>query len=138
MPWCNEGCKSDTMKEFSNLWKSSKNPRKQRKFRYNAPLHIKRKLFSANLSKDIRKKYNKRNMPIKIGDRVKVVRGNYKGTLGKIDRINLGKERIYVEGTERIKKDGTKSLYPIHPSNVIIQELNLEDNRRKKILERKK
>lgn len=77
-------------------------------------------------------------MPLRKGDRVKIARGQFSGTLGKIDRINLKRERIYVEGTDRIKRDGTKSLYPIHPSNVIIHELVLDDKMRKKVLERKK
>ena len=125
------------MNEFSNSWKSSKNPGKQRKYRFNAPLHKKRKFLSARLSKDLTKKHNTRNIPLRKGDRVKIVRGNYKGTLGKIDRINLKRERIFVEGTERTKRDGTKSLYPIHPSNVIIYDLVLDDKMRKQMLERK-
>ena len=125
------------MKEFSNAWKSSSNPGKQRKYRFNAPLHKKRKFLSARLSKDLTKKYNTRNLPLRKGDRVKVARGNYRGTLGKIDRINLKRERIFVEGTDRTKRDGTKSLYPIHPSNVIIHELVLDDKMRKQMLERR-
>lgn len=125
------------MNEFSNAWKSSKNPGKQRKFRHNAPLHIKRKFLASRLSKDLTKKYGKRNMPVRKGDRVKIVRGQYSGTLGKIDRIDLRNQRIFIEGTDRIKRDGTKSLYPVHPSNVIIHEMVLDDKFRKQKLERK-
>ena len=125
-------------KKFSNSWKSSKQPRKQRKFRYNAPLHVKRKMMASRLSKDLTKKYNKRSLGVRKGDRVKVVRGQFSGTLGKIERVDLRKERIFVEGTDRTRTDATKSLYPIHPSNVIIMDLNLDDKRRKQILERKK
>ncbi|MEK6886542.1 MAG: 50S ribosomal protein L24 [Nanoarchaeota archaeon] len=125
------------MNEFSNAWISSSNPGKQRKYRFNAPLHKKRKFLSARLSKDLTKKYNTRNIPVRKGDRVKVIRGTYKGTLGKIERIELKRERIFVEGTDRTKRDGTKSLYPIHPSNVIIYDLVLDDKMRKKVLERK-
>ncbi|HIH39178.1 TPA: 50S ribosomal protein L24 [Candidatus Woesearchaeota archaeon] len=125
------------MNEFSNAWKSSSNPGKQRKYRFNAPLHKKRKFLSARLSKDLTKKHSTRNIPLRKGDRVKVVRGSYKGTLGKVDRINLKRERIFVEGTDRTKRDGTKSLYPIHPSNVIIYDLVLDDRMRKQMLERK-
>ncbi|MCW1309534.1 MAG: 60S ribosomal protein L26, partial [Candidatus Nanoarchaeia archaeon] len=38
------------MKYWSKKWKSSKKPSKQRKYRYNAPLHIRRKFLSVNLS----------------------------------------------------------------------------------------
>jgi len=124
-------------KEFSNAWNSSKKPSKQRKFRYNAPLHIKRKLLSARLSKELSKKHNTRSLSVRSGDKVKIVRGQFSGKIGKIDFVNIRRQRIFIEGTDRTKIDGTKSLYPIHPSNVIIQELNMDDKYRKQILERK-
>lgn len=124
-------------KEFSNAWKKSRKPSKQRKFRLNAPLHTKRKMLSARLSEELTAKHKTRNIPVRRGDRVKIVRGNFRGHSGKIDRLNIKKERIFIEGTDRTKIDGTKSLYPIHPSNVIIMDLNLDDKRRKQILDRK-
>lgn len=122
---------------WSTHWESSKQPRKQRKYRYNAPLHVRHKFLSAQLSDDLRKKYNKRNLPLRKGDRVKVMSGQFKKTLGKIERINMKTLKVYIEGVQRIKKDGTKAYYPIDPSKVQILELNLEDKERKKALERK-
>lgn len=124
-------------KEFSSAWIRSSNPGKQRKYRANAPLHVKRRFLSSRLSKDLTKKHNTRNVPVRKGDKVKIVRGSYSGTTGKIDRIDVKRERLFIEGTDRTKMDGTKSLYPIHPSNVIIHELVLDDKRRKDLLERK-
>jgi large subunit ribosomal protein L24 len=66
-------------KKWSKTWKSSKQPRKQRKYRHNAPLHIKHKFLSASLSKDLKKKYNIRNISLRKGDRVK----NYDGAIQK-------------------------------------------------------
>ena len=133
-----ESCKGDCVKkEFNISWKRSKQPRKQRKFRANAPLHLKRKLLSSRLSKDLTKKHNTRSMPVRKGDKVKIVRGQFSGHMGKIDRVDTKRERIYIEGTDRTKLDGTKSLYPIHPSNVIIYDFVLDDKKRKEILERK-
>ncbi|MBW2982328.1 50S ribosomal protein L24 [Candidatus Woesearchaeota archaeon] len=119
------------------MWNKSKQPRKQRKYRYNAPLNTKNKFLGCHLSKELKGKYKKRNMGIRRGDNVKVLRGQFKGKTGKIDRVDIKKCKVYVTGIEIIKKDGTKALYPIHPSNLIIMELNLEDKKRKKSLERK-
>lgn len=124
--------------DFAVSWKKSKNPKKQRKFVANAPLHIKRKLLSARLSKDLAAKYSARNIPVRKGDKVKIAKGNYAGKIGKIDRVDAKKQRVFIEGTERTKTDNTKSLYPIHPSNIIIHELFLDDKRRKLALERRK
>ena len=126
------------MKKWSKNWKSSKNPRKQRKYLYNLPLHIRKSLLSATLSKDLRKKYGKRSLSVRKDDKVKILRGQFKKKTGKISRVSLKKIRIYVEGVENVKKDGSKVPYPIHPSNVMITELNLDDKERKMILERNK
>ena len=38
---------------------------------------------------------------------------------------------VLIEGIENNKKDGTKTYYPIEPSNIMITELDLTDKRRK-------
>ena len=59
--------------KFSTKWKSSKQPRKQRKYLANAPLHLKKKFISVNLSKELRKKHGKRNVSLRKGDIVKIM-----------------------------------------------------------------
>jgi large subunit ribosomal protein L24 len=120
-------------KEYSNKWKGSKQPRKQRKYRANAPLHTRHKMASTNLSKELRTKYSKRNFPIKKGDTIKIMRGEFRGKTGKVSEINMKKLKVLVEGINRIKKDGTNVAVPIDVSNLQITELNLEDNKRYKI-----
>jgi len=115
----------------------SKQPRKQRKFLYNAPLHIRHKIMSANLSKELREEYNRRSLPVRKGDKVEIMRGDFKGHQGKIERVDLKNYKVYVEGATIQKVDGTTTYFPIHPSNLQIIELNLEDEKRLKVLERK-
>ncbi len=124
-------------KEFSKHWISSKQPRKQRKYLYNAPLNIRQIFVSAHLSKELRKKHNKRSIILKKGDKVKIMRGQFKNKFGKIEKVNLKDITVFVEGIQTTKKDGSKVYIPIHPSNIIITELNLEDKHRREILERK-
>ena len=123
--------------KFSIKWVGSKLPRKQRKYRANAPLHVKHKMVSSNLNKELRKKYGKRSFPARKGDSVKILRGEFKGKTGKIDSVNLKKSRIMIEGVSRSKKDGSKIAVYFDPSNLQIKELNLEDVKRKKAIERK-
>ena len=119
-------------KAFSTKWSSSKQPRKQRKYRYNAPLHIRHKFMSAHLSEELRKKYGLRALPVRVGDEVKVLRGQFKGKKAKIEKLILTDSKVYLSKIETIKKDGTKTTYPIDPSNIIIVSLNEEDKRRLK------
>jgi len=123
--------------EFSKTWKSSTQPRKQRKYRVNAPLHLKNVFMSAHLSKELIKKYGKRSIVVRKGDTVKAARGQFKGKSGKVEKVSRQKERIFVNGMDIAKKDGSRSMYPIHPSNLIITELILDDKKRVKSLERK-
>ena len=122
--------------KFSHAWIASKQPRKQRKFRMHAPLSIRHALMAAHLSKDLRKKHRRRSIPLRKGDTVRILRGQYKKKSGKIERILLKRYRVYVTGAERTKKDGSKARYPLDPSNLLITELNLEDKKRNEILKR--
>lgn len=124
-------------KEFSNAWIGSKQPRKQRKYLANAPLHIRHKLISVHLSKELRKKYGKRNFPVRKGDSVKVMRGEYKKKTGKIEQVNMRKLKILLEGVYKSKKDGTKVKVYFQPSNLLITELNTDDKKRTEALNRK-
>lgn len=115
----------------------SKKPRKQRKFLIEAPLHLRRKMISAHLSKELREKYKRRSLPLRKGDEVEIMRGEFKGKKGKISRVDTKRYRVYIEGVTRKKSTGEVVQVPIHPSNVRIINLNLDDKWRKKILERK-
>ena len=114
----------------------SKQPRKQRKARYNASLHQRQKLMSAPLSPELKAKYNKRNLPVKLDDTVMVMRGDHTGTEGKVELVNLKHGTIVVEGVSVAKADGTEVPRPIYPSNVMITKLELKDEMRENTLTR--
>ncbi|MGM5488225.1 MAG: 50S ribosomal protein L24 [Nanobdellota archaeon] len=123
------------MKAFSNKWIRSRQTRKQRKYRSNAPLHVKQKFMRVALAKDQRKGH--RSLGLRTGDKVRIMRGQYKGKDGKVERVDLREERVYVAGIEMAKKDGSKTLYPIHPSNLMIESPVLDDKKRKQKVEAK-
>jgi len=113
-------------------------PTKQRKMLFQAPDHIRYKFFGAPLSPQLMKSHKVKAIPVRSGDTVRIMRGDHKGFEGKITRVDRRKYRIYVEGLTREKVDGTAVFVPVHPSKVMITNLNLDDKWRKKILERKK
>lgn len=115
----------------------SKQPRKQRKLIYKAPLHIRHKLMSVKLSEELREQYKRRSLPVKKGDTIKVMRGDFKDHEGKIEKVDLKNYRVMIEGMSVQKPDGNKVYHSVHPSNVMILELDLEDDERNEIIERK-
>lgn len=112
-------------------------PRTQRKKLFQAPAHRSRKNFSAPLSPSLKKKHDTNAVPVKMGDTVRVMRGDRKGFEGKITRVDRRKYRVFVEGITREKVDGTAIQIPIHPSKVMITNLDLDDKWRRETLKRK-
>lgn len=117
--------------KHSMAWKASTQTRKQRKFRYNAPLHVLGTFMHAPLIKDLRAKHGARSVRVRTGDTVRVMRGQFKGREGKVERIEIKDSALIIAKVEQTKRDGvTKVPYPIHASNVTIVALELTDKRR--------
>jgi len=111
-------------------------PRKQRKQRFSAPLHLRQKFMHSMLSPTLRTEFKKRSVQVRKGDTVKVMRGDHAGTEGDVELVDLKRCTIKVAGVSNFKADGTEVPRPIHPSNVMITKLNLEDAEREKIFAR--
>merc|ERR1711976_933546 len=111
--------------------------RKARKRHFNAPSHIRRKIMSSPLSKELRQKYNVRSIPIRKDDEVQVVRGHYKGPqVGKVVQVYRKKFVVHIERIQREKANGATVYVGIHPSKVLIVKLKM-DKDRKRILDNK-
>ena len=108
----------------------SKQPRKQRKALYNAPAHARGKHLSAALSKDLRSKLGKRSLPIRTGDKVSVVRGDFKGHEGEVLSVDYTSYKVTIEDVTLSKPDGTATFLPVDPSNLVIIDADLKDDRR--------
>lgn len=115
----------------------SRQPRKQRRSLFQAPLHKRQKLVSAPLSRELRDRYGVKSLPVRKGDKVRVMRGDFKGHEGNVVRVDLRKLRVYIDGVTLKKADGTPVFRPIHPSNLMIVSLNLKDEWRRMMIERK-
>jgi large subunit ribosomal protein L24 len=94
--------------------------RKQRKKMFTLPLHKRKHLLHAHLSKELRQSLKKRSLTVKKGYTVKILRGSHKGKQGKVLKVSYKKLRIYVEGIAKQNARGVEKLIPIHPSNVMI------------------
>ncbi|MFH1451608.1 MAG: 50S ribosomal protein L24 [archaeon] len=116
--------------KFSKSWNRSVQPRKQVKFRANAPSHIKHKFMCATLDKPLREKYGRKNIEVRKGDEVKVMGGKFAKKIGKIGVVDVGNTRIQIDGLQRSKKGGEKLETWFHPSKVKIISLYTDDAKR--------
>ncbi len=108
----------------------SKQPRKQRKALYNAPAHTRGKHLSATLSDNLREKLGKRSLPLKSGDKVRVLRGDFKGHEGEVLGVDYGSYKVTIEEVTLSKPDGTAVFLPVDPSNLMIIDADTKDDRR--------
>lgn len=123
--------------DWSPTWKSSEQPRKQRKYLINAPIHIRRKIMVSPLSKELKKLLKIRAIPIVIGDYVKVLRGKFRNSEGYIVYVDAKRYRVYVDSAKFTNKKGKEVYYPIHYSKVEILKLNLTDKKRIETIKRR-
>ena len=98
---------------------------------YKATLEFRSRQLASPLSKDLRKKYNKRSVRVIEGDTVLVVRGEYKEIVGKVIKSNAAEGTIAIEDIKKEKGKGEKIDVMIHASNVVITSLDTSDKWRR-------
>jgi len=91
--------------------------------------------FGSQLSAELRERHGKRSVRPRVGDTVRIVRGEYKDIEGKITKVDSHAGVVMVEGVTHEKIKGGTSPVPINSSNVVITNLSLEDKIRKGKLE---
>ncbi len=116
-------------RNWTQSWKASRQPRKQHAFVAKAPLHVRSAMVGSHLSKELRQKHKTRSMRVRKGDKVKVQTGQFKGKSGAVESVDTRNAMVYITGIESVRKDGTKAMRPIHPSNLLITELAADKRR---------
>jgi len=97
--------------------------------------HLRDSRVCSTLSDNLREQYGTRSCRLVKGDTVRVVRGEYSGIEGKVEKVNTQKSTLSIEGVQREKVKGGNVKVQIHSSNLIITGLNLDDKYRKNKLE---
>jgi large subunit ribosomal protein L24 len=115
---------------------SSKSPRKQRRRVQNATNHERKNMLKCRLDEFLQEEYGLRSLVIKKGDLVRIMRGQFRDTEGKITEVNYKKGLVYLDNATITKSDGKESNVPIHPSNLLLVKLELNDER-KSLIEKK-
>ena len=77
-------------------------------------------------------------MRVVKGDTVRILRGEYAGIEGKVEKVNTVRSTLSIEGVQREKIRGGKVKVQIHASNVQIISLNTDDEYRMKGTRKKK
>lgn len=98
--------------------------------------HVLHSMVASTLNDSLRQRYKTRNTRVIKGDSVRVMRGEYSGIEGKVEKVNTARATLSIEGIQREKIRGGNVKVQIHASNVMITTLNLDDKYRQTKLER--
>ena len=112
----------------------STQPRKERKTLYNLPVHKNRARIAAHLDEPLLLKYNTRSITLRKGDTVRIMRGEFAGTSGKVLDVNTRTGKVTVDGVTVSKAKATQVARPLDPSNLVVTKLDLTDPRRREKL----
>jgi large subunit ribosomal protein L24 len=94
--------------------------------------HKRDKFLGANLSENLREQHSRRSMRVIKGDTVRILRGEYVGIEGKVEKVNTERSTLSIEGVQREKIRGGNVKVQIHASNVQIISLKTDDEYRMK------
>ena len=111
--------------------------RKVRKAFFNAKKDQKHIAMSAPLSKELQTTHGIKRLPIRRDDEVKIVRGKYPDRTGRVTDVCLRSMHIHIDQLNVENRPNGSVPIPIHPSNVVITKLKL-DNYRKALIEKKR
>ena len=108
----------------------SSKPKKQRKAHYCRPLHVRQACLCSHLSKQLRKQFGRRNLAVRKGDTVKVLRGSKRGAEGKVTGVDYKKGTVLIDKLVRKKTDGTEIPLPMRASKLVLTDVDKSDARR--------
>ena len=112
-------------------------PSTARRNRYLASNQLRRKFLSAPLSPNLRAEHGTRSIPVVVDDTVSITKGDRKLSEGRVLRVDTSKSTVYIEGVTRTRQDGSTVQIPIRAENVMVTRINLKDQWRRRMLERK-
>lgn len=115
---------------------SPKSPRKQRRMIHKSPIHVNKRLLRCHLDEFLQEEYGLRSLVVKKGDLVRIMRGQFRDTEGKVIRVDYADARVYLDSASITKADGKEANVPVHPSNLMLVKLELDDER-KQLIENK-
>ena len=105
---------------------TSKKPRKQRRALMYPKNHQLSKLFTGPLDDALQEIYGIKRMPVRVGDSVRIIKGEFDGIEGKVLSLNKRTRRLTIEEATLQKRSGENYYIPIAVSNIIITKFETD------------
>jgi large subunit ribosomal protein L24 len=113
---------------------TSRLPRQQRKAIFTADLFERRRRMSVPLSRELRRRYGRRQLPVRKGDTVRVLSGSYLGREERVAKVDRQAYSVTLDNVTGKTADVKLKPLPIRTSHLILTKLNLSDAWRRRVL----
>jgi len=112
----------------------SSQPRRQRKALYEAPTSERRRRMGVALSRELRQRYGRRQLPVRKGDTVRILQGSYRGREERVAKVLRRRYAVTLDNvTGKTGEQKLKPL-PIRLAHLVLIRLNLSDPWRRRVL----
>lgn len=112
----------------------SRLPRKQRKAAFSAHNVARHRFLTVALSKELRRRYGRRQISVHKGDTVRVLSGSYEGQEERVAKVNTRDRTLTLDNITLKKADQKLKALAVRPNHLILTRLNLSDPWRRRRL----
>lgn len=113
---------------------TSRLPRNQRKAVFTATTFERRKRMSVPLSRELRRRFGRRQIPIRKGDTVRILSGSYIGREERVAKINRRSYSVTLDNVTGKTADAKLKPLPVQLNHLLLTKLNLSDPWRRRVL----
>lgn len=109
-------------------------PRRQRKALYTAHTAERRRRMSVALSRELRQRYGRRQVPLRKGDTVRILSGSFRGREERVAKVSRRSYSVTLDNVTGKTGDQKLKPLPIRLSHLLLIRLNLSDPWRRRML----
>ncbi len=113
---------------------TSRLPRHQRKAVFTADTFERRKRMSVPLSRELRRRYGRRQVPVRKGDTVRILSGSYVGREERVAKVNRRSYTVTLDNVTGKTADAKMKPLPMRTNHLLLTKLNLSDPWRRRVL----
>jgi large subunit ribosomal protein L24 len=114
---------------------SPRSPRRQRRALYTASTFERRVRMAVPLSRELRRRFRRRSVPLRKGDTVRVMSGSFVGREERVAKIDRRGYSVTLDNVTLKTGEAKLKPLPIRTSHLVLTKLNLADAWRRRSLQ---
>ncbi len=112
----------------------SRQPRRQRLAKFEADHAERRRRMALPLSRELRRRYGRRSLPVRKGDTVRILSGSYEGREERVAKVDRRGYTVTLDHVTGKTMEAKLKPLPVQLSHLVLTRLNLADPWRRRVL----